>query len=593
MKKESLPTFKLLSQVLLFLFVFILPTQSTFAVVSLNFRIIGISGEPEANANKRLTGKLALIKPDLDRDQMLAFYHQAENEIKLAVAPYGYFKAKVTSDLRSVGNDRWFAVFRVQPGPQITLRHLTVTVSGAGLNDPSFKNALNNFPLKQGSLFSVKNYDAAKDLLINLAAQRGYFNAEMTESTLLIDQNPYGADVKMTFKTGPRFLFGRVTFTYTSEPKKPLSKAFLRRYIPFKKGDVYDNELINKFQANLTSSLYFQTVTITPLNEHPSGLIVPINVKLTARKSQQYNFGFGFGTDTGIRGLSDINLKPLNSSGHYVSFNGKASGKNLDNSSEFKVSYNIPGHNPNTDLYKLTAEAFHSEDSEIGKTNNLKMNADYTNLVWTWEQTLGVTLLLERSQPNDKPPKTTTFLIPNGRWMKLKSDDAVAPTQGYRINLSLRGASKATVGSIDFLQAYLQAKWLHTYNDSFKIVARGEIGFLATDKPDVIPISLRYYAGGSQSVRGYHLNEIGKNEAGRTLSVGSIEFQQRIYNNFYLAAFFDAGEVGSNVFKDYRRGVGGGIVWHSPVGALALTVANALDNPDHPTLVQFSMGPEL
>lgn len=585
--------FRNIFQILLFLILLILPTQSTFAVVSLNFKIIGISEEPAANATKRLTGKLALIKSDLDQEQMMAFYHQAENEIKLAVAPFGYFQAKVTSDLRFTGKEHWFAVFRVQPGPRIRLKHLSVTLLGQGQFDPEFKKILKNFPLKQGTIFTVKDYDAAKDLLINLAAQRGYFNAGMTENILTIDQNPYGAEVKLTFNTGPRFYFGAVTFTYTTEPKKRLCETFLRRYIPFKNGQAYDNDLLNKFQANLSSSLYFQTVTITPLNEHPKGLIIPISVKLTARKSQQYNFGLGFGTDTGIRGLTDINLKPLNSYGHYVSFNGKASGKSLDNSSEFKVSYNIPGKNPNTDLYKLTAETFHSEDSEIGITNNFKMNASYTNQILTWEQTLGLTLLLERSRPNDKPPKTTTFLIPNGRWIKLKSDDPAAPNNGYRINLSLRGASKATVGSTDFFQAYLQAKWLRTYNDSFKIVARGELGLLVTDNLNTIPISLRYYAGGSQSVRGYHLNEIGKDVSGRTLSVGSLEFQQRIYHNFYLAVFFDAGEVGSSVLKDYHRGVGGGIVWHSPVGALALTVANALDNPDHPTLVQFSMGPEL
>lgn len=593
MRTKQSSIWKCLCQVVLFVFLFILPAQSTLAIVSLNFRILGISEEPTTNANKRLTGKLALIKSDLDKEQMMAFYHQAENEIKLAVAPYGYFKATVSSELHFVGKEQWYAIFRVQPGPLIRLTNLSVKIAGPGGKDPAFINALNNFPLKKGSVFTVKNYDDAKDLLINLAAQRGYFNAGMTENKLLINQNPYAANVTLTFNTGPRFFFGPVTFNYTTEPKKRLAEAFLRRYIPFKDGEAYNNDLLNKFQANLSSSLYFQTVTITPLNEHPKGLIVPIAVKLTARKSQQYNFGLGFGTDTGIRGLTDINLKPLNAYGHYVSFNAKASGKELDNSSEFKISYNIPGQNPNTDLYKLTAEAFHDEDSEIGITNNFKMNASYTNQVWTWEQTLGLTLLLERSRPNDKPPKTTTFLIPNGRWMKLKSDDPAAPTHGYRINLSLRGASQATVGTTDFFQAYLQAKWLHTYHDSFKIVARGELGLLVTDNLDSIPISLRYYAGGSQSVRGYHLNEIGKNDSGRTLSVGSLEFQQRIYNNFYLAVFFDAGEVGSSVLKDYHRGVGGGIVWHSPVGALALTVANALDNPDHPTLVQFSMGPEL
>jgi translocation and assembly module TamA len=580
-------------KILLIVAALVIPSHVTWAAVTFHYRIIGLSSETLSNTDKRLKGKLALIKSDLDRDQMMAFYHQAENEIKLSIAPYGYFRPTVTSSLKFMGGDRWFAFFRVQPGPIIPIRHLSVILSGHGKNDPTFQKVLADFPLKQGMPFSVKNYDEAKDLLVNLAAQRGYFNAQMTENKLLIDQEPYGADIKLSFNTGARYFFGPLTFCYTQAPKKPLSEAFLHRYVPFKEGDPYDNELLNKLQANLSSSLYFQTVTITPLNDHNHGHAVPMTVKMTAKRSQQYNFGLGFGTDTGIRGLTDINLKPLNTLGHYLSVNAKSSGKKLDNSGEFKVSYNIPGFNPNTDLYKLTAETYHNEDAEIGITNNLKMNASYTNQVWTWEQTLAATLLLERSKPNDEPRKTTTFLIPNGRWIKLKSDDPVSPTKGYRINLSLRGASRATIGTADFFQGYLQAKWLHTFGDSFRVVARGELGLLVTENPDIIPISLRHYAGGSQSVRGYHLNEIGKNDSGRTLSVGSIEIQQRIYHDFYLAAFYDAGEVGSSVFKGYHRGVGGGLVWHSPVGALALTMANALDNPGHPTLVQFSMGPEL
>jgi translocation and assembly module TamA len=585
---------KTLWKILTILACLALSSESVWAAVSLGYKITGISGETEENADKRLKGKLTLIKKDLDHDQLMIFYHQAENEIKLAVAPYGYFQAKVSSRLQWIGKDKWMAYFSVQPGPKILLKNLRVKLEGQGLNDPAFQKVLADFPLKRGQEFTVKNYDDAKNMFINLAAQRGYFDAHMTENKLVIDQQPYGADVALSFRTGPRYRFGHVNFKYSAKPKTRLDEALLRRYIPFKESDLYDNELLSKLQSNLSSSLYFQSVAITPHTDKLKRIYVPITVTLTARKSQQYNFGLGFSTDTGIRGLTDINIKPLNAAGHYVSFNAKASGStSQDNTAELKASYNIPGRDPNTDLYKLTAETTHSDDNIIGTSNSVKMNASYTTSVLSWEQTSGVTLLYERSEPIGELENTTTFLIPNVRWIKIKSDDPIAASNGYRINFSLRGASKGTLGSTDFFQAYLQAKWLHTFGESFRVVARAELGQLIIDDPFELPLSLRYYAGGSQSVRGYHMNEIGKDNSGRTLSVGSLEFQQRIYGDFYLAIFYDAGEVGSSYFSGYKQGVGAGIVWHSPIGAIALTAANAMDNPNHPNLIQFSMGPEL
>ncbi len=570
-----------------------LPIHPVWAVVTFQYSIKGIDQEPLENANKRLKGKLSLIKQDLDQDQMKSFYHQAETEIKLAIAPYGYFQATVSSDLKSLGKDLWLAMFYVKPGPKIRLRNLSVTIKGEGKNDPSFENVLKKLPLIPGKTFSTQNYDDAKDMLVNVAAQRGYFDAKMTTNKLVIDQAPYGADVTLVFNTGPRYHFGDISFEYITDPKKALTQAFLSRYNTFKKGEAYDNELLSKMQTNLSSSLYFQSVNITPLTTQTQGQTVPVVVKMTARKSQQYNFGLGFSTDTGIRGLTDVHLRPLTSSGHYLSLNAKASADQSDNTADFKVSYNIPGFNPSTDLYKIDLQAQHSHDTEIGNYDNIKMNASYSNIVKTWEQTVGLTLLSERSEPINESEKSAIFLIPNGRWIKLRSNDPVSPTKGYRVNFSLRGASKATIGTCDFFQAYLQGQWLHSFGENFRVIARGEAGFMMIEDTNNLPLSLRFYAGGSQSVRGYHLNEIGKNESGRTLSVGSLELQRRIVGNFYLSLFYDAGQVGPNYFANYKVGVGTGIVWHSPVGALSLTVANAISSPDHPTLVQFSMGPEL
>jgi len=39
--------------------------------------------------------------------------------------------------------------------------------------------------------------------------------------------------------------------------------------------------------------------------------------------------------------------------------------------------------------------------------------------------------------------------------------------------------------------------------------------------------------------------------------------------------------------------VGPGIVWLSPIGMLEITVANAISQPNHPWVIQFTMGPDL
>jgi len=91
-------------------------------------------------------------------------------------------------------------------------------------------------------------------------------------------------------------------------------------------------------------------------------------------------------------------------------------------------------------------------------------------------------------------------------------------------------------------------------------------------------------------VRGYGYRNI---KDGRTIGIGSIELQHRIYNKIYGSVFFDAGNVSSNLFSDYDKSVGVGLVYRSVLGSISLTVAQALDKPGQPRRVEFSMGPDL
>ena len=97
-------------------------------------------------------------------------------------------------------------------------------------------------------------------------------------------------------------------------------------------------------------------------------------------------------------------------------------------------------------------------------------------------------------------------------------------------------------------------------------------------------------AGGAQSVRGYSYNDLGP---GTHLLEGSVEWQQRLYRNLYATAFIDAASIGSHWAGPTYSGAGPGLLLQTPIGALEVTAAKPLNNPQKSWMFQFSLTPNL
>ena len=75
------------------------------------------------------------------------------------------------------------------------------------------------------------------------------------------------------------------------------------------------------------------------------------------------------------------------------------------------------------------------------------------------------------------------------------------------------------------------------------------LGATWTDDFDRIPPSMRYFAGGDRSIRGYAFENIGSRDAGdnniggRYLAVGSLEYEYYFKPDWAAAAFIDAGDA--------------------------------------------------
>ena len=173
----------------------------------------------------------------------------------------------------------------------------------------------------------------------------------------------------------------------------------------------------------------------------------------------------------------------------------------------------------------------------------------------------------------------------------------VNPQAGFSQFYSLEGGSESAGSDVDLARAYANFVFVASLAEDHRLVLRSELGAVAiADKDrDQLAPSLNFFAGGSQSIRGYSYQSLG-NEVeivqedgtektfvvgGSRLLTGSVEYQYSVNETWRGAVFFDAGDAFDEGDFDANFGVGVGVHYMTPVGAVKLELANPVgdDNP--------------
>jgi len=287
--------------------------------------------------------------------------------------------------------------------------------------------------------------------------------------------------------------------------------------------------------------------------------------------------------------------------GQHINGMVKASSNGLkDMKGDLEAHYVIPGKNPITDQYDLGVGS-KIKDLDYGRSTLIKSGFGYMTSVFDWQQIARLDILHEWWNFSDQPRDQSTMLLPNIMWLKKKTNDPINPTSGYRVNLLAQGASKYLASdNIDFLQTNLDAKLMYPIAKGPILILRGNIGYTLVSDQNLnrLPLSYWFATGGSTTIRGYGYEKIGP---GKELAVINIEFQQKLFTDqLYGSLFYDIGNAANDIFTHnsnnpfYKhQSIGLGFNYLSPVGAIRLTYAKALDQPGAPGMIQFSIGPDL
>ena len=551
----------------------------------------GVSGDAERNVRTVLQIARAAEAGKLPPNRVRELHGKAQKDIELALEPFGFYRSTVQGSLEKIGGT-WVARYAIQPGPAVLVRTVDVRVAGAGAQVPAFRKLVENFPLHPGDTLLHLPYEAAKLAFLTVATDSGYLDAKFDTADIKVDRAASTADVQLHFDTGPRFAFGPVTFE-----QNVLDPRFLETRVTFKQGEPYRGDKLLALEAALAQDPYFRRIEVIPRRDLARGVEVPIQVQLEPRKPRGYEVGAGYGTDTGPRGRFAVEWRRLNRRGH--SAEAEITASPVEQS--ISTQYRIPAVGSPTGMLTFVA-GFALLNPTVSNSRTTLVGARLGRQRFGWTEALSLTYHHEAFRVG-VDSGTTDMFIAGASWQRVRADDQLFPSKGLRLRLSLQG-SPGGLASPSLGQIEATAKLIRSIAKGTRVLLRADVGRTFSSDFRGLPPTLRFFAGGTESVRGFGYLELGPPDSlghvigGPVLEVASVELDHKIFNRWAIAAFTDVGNALNSFSLSIKQGaleqgVGAGIRWVSPIGLVRIDGALAVTRPGPPFHLHFSIGPDL
>ncbi|HPH41234.1 MAG TPA: autotransporter assembly complex family protein [Syntrophorhabdaceae bacterium] len=557
---------------------------------SLSIAIDGLSSELLKNTESVLKLPENIIKDGkIDMVWLRRFIRQVPQKVSGALQPLGFYKSETTTSLDKTGEGSYVIHVSVKAGEPILIKATNIVIDGPGESEGELKDIISHLPFSEGDILRHDKYELIKNRLHDKAIELGYLDSDFSTHVIDITLSSLSAYIKLVFRTGPKYHFGDVTFVGA----QIYPVRFLKRYLDFKPGDVFSYAKIAKTQYNLVGADRFKEVIVNPKKEDAQKDSVPIEVKLVPSPPKRLRFGIGYGTDTGVRGTVKYQDVNFFNSGHQLSTELQAS-QTLQG---LAARYVFPDEKDFRSFTAFTMGLQH-EDVSDKTTNVFSLEGEHTRSFGI-EQIGSLYVRLQKEHSTAGNERTNTFLMmPGIRYSDRKYDSIIHPTKGYYYDLEFRGAHKTIGSDSNFIQFITNAEIMVKLPARMSFLTRGRFGTSSIDgASEELPISIRFFAGGSRSVRGYSYQSLGPTDkdgnvvGGKNMLVLNFELERAIGDDWGVVAFYDSGNAFNKYTNmDLMQGAGMGIRYYTPIGSLNLDIARQLNvsNPDFK--VHFTIG---
>ena len=567
----------------------------------------------------------------------------------------GYRKARMAAINRAVGenNDQLKIIFKIDEGPRSYIGDI------AFKGNTLFTTALlrEKVRLKDGDAFSISRIKIEANKVL-----QHYFDAGYATASVIARQSEMNGDqmrVVYEVSEGPQVFINRVFINKIGMRDRTI-EGRVRNYLRFKDGELLKNDDLSKSEQDLYGAGAFRRVQIRTeaLGEEGTTGTARRNVFVDVEegKSRVLVYGGGFQSDEGVRGIFEISDPNLFGRLTTGSIRLRASPRNILG----QLSYTDP--RPfNYRMPLLFSLLVQQQKRTAFDSTRL------TALLQTEKQLSERSLLLFRYNYEDvsvRPPSlkpttqnsSTTPVDPlinldrRDRPVRLsrlsasyafdQRDNPFDATAGHYHTADVSVALRALGGNGQFFRVFsenqlyfkLPGKTATVFAGNFRLGLAGnlgkpidkilpQLGFRTTLDEKLIPLTERFFSGGSSTLRGYNFElagprqcivtelvnandplkaeKIGKDCSlvnnteiksttdqiigGNALMIANAELRQPIYRQISLVGFYDAGNIFSTIrqmtFNNISHSFGLGIRVKTPLGPLRLDMGYLASDP--------------
>ncbi|MGL4861231.1 MAG: autotransporter assembly complex protein TamA, partial [Enterobacteriaceae bacterium] len=506
----------------------------------IKLQLEGLKGSAQQNVR--------LVLSTISDDEIVdvgRFQSRVDNAIRKGLQAVGYYHPTITFTLKpATAGGKTLLVAHVDQGEPVTVAAVNITLQGEAEQDGEYQRLVRRAQRYVGKTLNHADYEGIKSALTQLAWQKGYFDAVMSKSQLGIVADENKAYWDIVFDSGRRYRFGAVTFSGAQ-----IREEYLQNLLPFRPGDNYRADQLAELNRRLSASNWFNSVLIKPdFDEARQDKVLPLTGIVTPRQHNQVSLGGGYSTGVGPRLTSTWKKPWINSRGHSLESSLILSVP--EQSIDF--NYKIPLLANPLEHYYLLQSGFKHEDLNDTRAESSTLNvARYWNFSSGWQRALNMRWsydsFLQAGEQN-----STMLLYPGINFNRTRKKGGLMPVWGDTQNYSVDFSDEMWGSDVSFVVLQAQNVWIRSLSKKQRAVFRANVGWMETNDFRRMPPSLRFFAGGDRSIRGYKYKSLSpKDDRGRLIgaekmATGSIEYQYNVSGKWWGALFVDSGEAVNN-----------------------------------------------